>query len=54
MKRFVIWQSEDELYITHAGLAFIGPALNTVSPAMIIERGVPGLSGFTQILQPVS
>jgi hypothetical protein len=28
MKRFVIEQSEDEFYTTHAGLAFIGPALN--------------------------
>ena len=28
MKRFVIEQSVDEFYTTHAGLAFIGPALN--------------------------
>jgi hypothetical protein len=28
MKRFVIEQSEDEFYTTHAGLSFIGPALN--------------------------
>ena len=28
MKRFVIEQSEDEFYTTHAGLAFIGPTLN--------------------------
>ena len=28
MKRFVIEQSDDEFYTTHAGLAFIGPALN--------------------------
>src|ERR1035437_8489695 len=28
MKRFFIEQSEDEFYTTHAGVAFIGPALN--------------------------
>lgn len=28
MKKYVIEQSEDEFYTTHAGLAFIGPALN--------------------------
>ncbi len=44
MKRFVIEQSEDEFYTTHAGLAFIGPVLNrfTSLAASLNECGNSG------------